>query len=109
MSWLQRGGKRYYYRNIWKNGRSVHTYLGTGDVAEFAATNDALRRVQREIEARKWQQEQERRAAAKALLVELCGQSDLLVRVTLVVAGYHQHDRGAWRRKREREPTDREE
>jgi len=72
MSWQQRGTKRYFYRNVWQDGRSVRTYLGTGDAAELAATADALRRVQREIDARKWQQEQERRAAAEALLNEVC-------------------------------------
>jgi hypothetical protein len=28
----------------------------------------------------------------------------LLVRATLTAAGYHQHDRGAWRRKRHVQP-----
>ena len=109
MGWQQRGEKRYYYRSVWQDGRSVCTYLGAGDVAELAATADALRRVQREIDARRWQQEQERRAAAEALLIELCEQSDRLVRGTLLVAGFQQHARGSWRFKRERKPTNREE
>jgi hypothetical protein len=108
MGWEQRGQKRYYYRHEWQDGRSVRTYLGSGEIAEMAATADALQRVAREIDARKWQQDQERRAAAEALLAELCEQSNMLVRATLVVAGYHQHDRGAWRRKREHKPPDRE-
>jgi hypothetical protein len=62
---------------------------------------------QREMDARQVQQEQERRAAVEALVFELCKQSDLLVRATLVVAGYHQHDRGAWRFKRVTNSTDR--
>jgi hypothetical protein len=109
MAWQQRGQRRYYYKNVWKGGRSVRTYLGTGDAAELAATADALRRVQREIDARRWQQEQERRAAAEALLIQLCEQADRLVRGTLLAAGLHQHSRGSWRFKREREPTNREE
>ena len=106
MSWQQRGQKRYYYRNVWQNGRSVRTYLGTGAIAEMVATAEALQHVQREKEARQWRQEQERRKAAEALLAKLCEQSDLLVRATLVVAGYTQHDRGEWRRKREGKPPD---
>ena len=109
MSWQQRGEKRYYYRNVWQDGRSVRTYLGTGDAAELAAAADALRRVQREIDARKWQQERDRRAAAEALVNELCKQTDVLVSAILAAAGYHRHDRGLWRRKRERKPTNREE
>lgn len=106
MSWQQRGDKRYFYRNVWQDGRSIRTYLGTGDTAELAATADALRRVQREIDARKWQQEQERRAAAEALVNELSEQSDLLVCATLRAAGYHRHDRGSWRFKRDCKPED---
>jgi hypothetical protein len=106
--WEQRGQKRYYYRNSWQNGRSVRTYLGSGEIAEMAATADALQRVAREIESRKWQQEQERRAAAEALLTELCQQSDLLVRAALVAASFRQHHRGAWRRQHVKKSSDRD-
>jgi hypothetical protein len=75
-----RGDKRYFYRNVWQDGRSVRTYFGNGEAAEFAATAEALQRVQREREARQRRQEQKRQAAAEALLVELCEQSDVLVR-----------------------------
>lgn len=100
MSWQQCGEKRYYYRNEWRDGRSVRTYLGTGAIGELAATADALQRLQRGMKARQWRNEQERRATAQALLDELCEQSDLLFRATLVVAGFRQHQRGAWRRTR---------
>jgi hypothetical protein len=84
MSWQQRGDKRYYYRHEWINGRSVRTYQGTGAVGEMAATADALRRVEAEIEARQQRQEQQRRAAAEAPLAELCEQTDLLVDAALL-------------------------
>ncbi|HEY7428463.1 MAG TPA: hypothetical protein VH682_29795 [Gemmataceae bacterium] len=106
MPWDQRGEKRYYYRKVRRHGRSVRIYCGTGSLADLAATADALLQVQREMDARQWRQGQEHRAAAETLLVELCEQSDVLVHATLIVAGYHQHDRGTWRRKREREPAD---
>jgi len=106
MGWDQRGKKRYYYRTQRQNGRPVRTYFGSGETAEFAATADALVRVQREMDARKWQQEQENRAAAEALLNELCEWSDLLVRATLLVAGFHQHARGVWRLKRDQPSSD---
>jgi hypothetical protein len=107
MPWDQRGEKRYYYRKARRNGRSVRIYCGTGLIADLAATADVLLQVQREMDARKERQEQERRAAAETLLSEMCEQADLLVRATLVVAGYHRHDRGAWRLKRERQPSER--
>jgi hypothetical protein len=109
MSWQQRGDKRYYYRHEWIDGRSVRIYQGTGEVGEQAATTDALRRVDEEIAARQRRQEQERRAAAEAPLAQLCAQTDLLVHAALLAAGYHRHDRGEWRRKREHPATDREE
>ena len=105
MTWEQRGKKLYFYHSTWRDGRSVRTYFGTGEAGELAATAESLQRVQREKEARQWRQEQERREAAESLLVELIERSDVLVRATLVVAGYHQHDRGAWRRTRERKPS----
>jgi hypothetical protein len=100
MGWDQRGKKRYYYRTQRQNGRPVRTYFGIGETAELAATADALVRVQREMDARKWQQQQENLASAEALLKEIFEGSDLLVRAALIVAGYHQHDRGVWRLKR---------
>ena len=108
MSWEQRGDKRYYYGHEWKDGRSVRTYQGTGEVGEMAATADALHQVEKEIAARQQRQEQERRAAAEAPLAQLCRHTDRLVHAALLVAGYHRHDRGEWRRKREHQPSDRE-
>jgi hypothetical protein len=100
MPWDQRGQKRYYYRYSWQNGRAVRIYCGTGEIAELAATADALLQIKKEAEARQWRQEQERRETADALLEELSKQADLLVRAALLTAGFRQHDRGAWRRKR---------
>jgi hypothetical protein len=97
---LEGGQKRYYYGTQRENGRPVCTYFGTGETAELAATADAFVRVQREKDARKWPLLQKNLAAAEALLRELCKGSELLVRATLIVAGFHQHDRGAWRFKR---------
>jgi hypothetical protein len=106
MSWEQRGDKRYYYRHQWIDGHSVRSYQGAGEVGEMAATADALRRVEKEIEARQQRQEQERRSAAEAPLAQLCAQTDELVHGALLAAGYHRHDRGAWRRRRERRSQD---
>ncbi|MGD9893490.1 MAG: hypothetical protein AB7R89_17845 [Dehalococcoidia bacterium] len=37
---------------------------------------------------------------AEATLAALCETTDLLVRAALLSAGYHQHHRGEWRRRR---------
>jgi hypothetical protein len=101
MAWHTRGSRRYYYRSRWQNGRSVRLYVGTGPFAEAAAAMDAQRRVEREIQARAWRDEQARCEAAQVPLLELCRVTDLLAHAVLLAAGFHQHDR-AWRRKRVR-------
>jgi hypothetical protein len=100
MAWDEVNGRRYYYRSERVDGRPVRRYVGKGDVAELAAAADAARRVEREIEARQRQAEQTRLNEAEAPLVELCELTDILVRAALVVAGFHQHARGSWRKRR---------
>ena len=101
MAWQKRGTKRYYYRNERAGGRPVRRYVGAAasPAAELAATADDLRRLGREIEARELRDEQARLAAAAAPLLALCGLTDTLARAALVVAGYHRHARGEWRRR----------
>jgi hypothetical protein len=102
MGWHTAGGRRYYYRNRWQDGGSRREYLGTGAVGEAAAAADTRRRHEREAQAQGWRREQARRDAALAALLELIRASDLLAEAALLVAGYHQHDRGTWRKKRVR-------
>ncbi len=102
MSWQQRGDKRYYYRHAWIGGRAVRIYAGAGVAGERAADDDAQRREQAESDARFERQLEQRRLAAEAPLAQLCQRTDQLVHACLLAAGYHQHDRGHWRRRRER-------
>jgi hypothetical protein len=95
MPWEQVGRRRYYSRSEWAAGRAVRRYVGTGP----AAAADDLRRLERVIGARERRAEQDRHREAETPLLELCGLTDLLTRVALVAAGYHRHDRGAWRRR----------
>jgi hypothetical protein len=99
MGWHTAGGRRYYYVNRWENGRSVRTYVGTGLVAEAADRQ----RVDREIQARAWREEQARRDAALDPLLELIRVSDLLLEGVLLASGYHRHAR-TWRKRRVRKP-----
>ena len=102
MGWHIEGGRRYYYRSRWVDGRPVREYVGTGAVAEAAATADNLRRVEREIQARQWRANQACRDAAAACLRKLDHVVELMVYATLYAAGYHQHDR-TWRFQRDRD------
>ena len=74
--------------------------VGTGLVADVAARQDAEVRAQRLAERAHLQAEAMRWAAAVAPLNELSQLLDGLTAATLIAAGYHQHHRGAWRKRR---------
>jgi hypothetical protein len=98
MAWEARGSCRYYYKVSREGGRVRRLYMGRGPVAVVAARDAELRRAERQARARS----QARLEAAEAASRELADLADLLAKAALVVAGYHRHDRGAWRRYRER-------
>jgi len=99
MAWHQVGCRRYYYRNQNVAGRSVRRYVGTGPVAELAAAADELRKLKRVIADRELKAEQARWQATLGPLRDLCSGTGLLVKATLLCAGYSQHARSSWRKK----------
>jgi hypothetical protein len=99
MSW-QRG--RYYVRSVWRDGRAVNEYVGGGELGTVAAKCDVLERSRRQIEVAAWRDERERKGGIDGLMGEVCDLADVLLRVALAAAGYHQHDRGEWRKRRVR-------
>src|SRR6516162_11549746 len=100
VAWLQRNEKRYYYRSQRVEGRVVCRYAGTGPVAELTARIDALCQARRRLEGEKAREESARWELADAPLRELERCTDLFVRAALVLAGYHRHHRGPWRKRR---------
>ena len=100
MAWLVRNDRRYFYRSVRVGGRVTRQYLGSGPEAEEAAAAIERRRADRAAQAELLRQEEETHAAAIAPLEELCDATDGLVRAALTNQGYHQHDRGEWRRRR---------
>jgi hypothetical protein len=69
-------------------------------VGELAAAADALRRAQRQAQANERRAREAAWLAADEPLRLLEDEADLLARAALVAAGYRQHDRGEWRRRR---------
>ncbi|MBF6590684.1 MAG: hypothetical protein IVW57_09155 [Ktedonobacterales bacterium] len=101
MGWETRQhGGRYYTRSRKVNGRVVREYVGAGVVGELAAQRDELERAKRQAEAARLQRERAQLAERDALMRDYCQQVDALMRAELRAAGYHQHDRGEWRRRR---------
>src|SRR5262249_48473439 len=100
MAWDRRGNRRYFYRSIRTKGRVFRQYVGMGEPAAKAAAEIEGRRARQRALAESLRSESQRHAAALAPLDELCHLTDVLTKATLISHGYHQHSRGAWRRKR---------
>ena len=105
MGWEKRKGRgRYYTRSRRVGGRVVREYLGCGPAAALAAQLDAAKRTDRAAQAAVWGEERERLEAADEELDALCRMADSLMRAELTAAGYHQHARGEWRKRRDGHP-----
>ena len=100
MGWEPRGNGLYYFRYRKVDGRVTRQYLGAGGVAELAAAADALRRADRRAAAEARRAEDARWRAAVAPLLELSRAVDVVVRAALLAAGYRQHSRSSWRKRR---------
>ena len=100
MAWEKRKRGKYYYRTRRTDGRYVRQYVGRGKVANLAAETDELRRTAHKLGAKECQEQAKCLAEVDKSLEKLCRLSDLLVRASLLAAGYHQHNRGEWRRRR---------
>lgn len=100
MGWQQREGGVYYYRSLRLNGRVRCWYFGRGLVADAADVEDQLYRLDRQEAKERRQAALARQQAVDAALDRLCGVATLLAHATLLAAGYHQHARGQWRRRR---------
>ena len=87
---------RYYTRSRKVNGRVAREYLGTGEAAERAARQDALARQERDARRAAMAE----LAALGASLDDLAELTDLVARAALAAAGYRQHHRAEWRRRR---------
>src|SRR5438067_2868507 len=101
MGWERRDrGGLYYTRSRRVNGRVVREYVGRGAIASLTARLDAVERDER-LERRAAAREQDGQLdQAEEALNALCEASEMLARAMFLLAGYHRHDRGAWRRRR---------
>jgi hypothetical protein len=103
MAWERRPGRTAYYTRAERlpGGGFRRTYLGSGPAAEAAAASDQASRQARAAQRLRVAAEKQQLADLAVPLVELNGLAELLARAALLVAGYHQHSRGAWRRKKQ--------
>ncbi len=107
MPWVLRGRKLYYYRTRRVGRQVIRDYFGSGPEAELAAAIDAARRSAKAAQRQATLAEQARCERADALLSSYCELTELVMKVSLLAAGCHQHARGHWRRRRhDRHVTD---
>src|SRR5262249_25687550 len=99
MPWVRRGRHRYYVRRRKVRGAFVRQPFGRGPEAQLAAALAAQNQREREMRWAAQHREWCRWQTGAAPLQRLIEVSDLLVRAALLAAGFHQHERGAWRRK----------
>ena len=99
-------GSIYYYRARKVCGRVVKEYVGAGQAAVLASRIDAQLGGQTRAEAEERRSALETFDADEAPLADLCRKVELLARGALLGAGYRQHDRGQWRRRREQNSDD---
>ena len=99
MAWEERGGRRYYYRKVWKDGRCFSVYEGGGAVGEMAAERDEAERA----EARRVALSTREELAALDKVDAMIDAEWLTVKAAadaaLEAAGYRRHRR-QWRLKR---------
>jgi hypothetical protein len=98
----ERGGL-YYTRSRKEGGKVVREYVGGGLIGELAARMDTEKRRLREEEKVSRREEHERLDALAAPLEELCAATEVIARAALIASGYHQHNRGEWRKRREQQ------
>jgi hypothetical protein len=90
----------YYYRVRRVNGRVVREYVGSGKLAELIAKLDEAERAERRLADEKQCAQIAEIDALDAEVARLEAIADLLAKAALVSAGYHQHKRGEWRKRR---------
>jgi hypothetical protein len=100
MGLVYRNGRPYLYRSKRRGGRVTSEYLGRGEDALLIDALERIERDERDSDLRHQRSERKELDDLERALDELAGRARDLARDALTAAGYHQHKRGEWRRKR---------
>lgn len=100
MAWEQRGNRTYYYRSVRSGTRVTREYAGGGFMGALADEFDAEQREARAHKRAQITKERVRWSDLEQPTRELDDLTDLMVAAVLTTAGFRQHDRGEWRRRR---------
>jgi hypothetical protein len=100
MGLVYRNGRPYLYRSVWRAGRTTSQYVASGTDALLI---DALEADERDLQRSDREQARGERKELddlEQILDELAERARDLARDTLTGAGFHQHHRGEWRKRR---------
>jgi hypothetical protein len=100
MALVYRNGRPYSYKSVRRNGRVTSEYRGSGEAALLIGLLDAERQEERACRAELDREERRRFDDLEEALDELAERGRALAREALTAAGFYQHKRGEWRRRR---------
>jgi hypothetical protein len=88
------------YCSVRRDGRVTSEYVAGGEYAELIAMARRWSRDMRRLSKPDDGEDRRRQDELERVLDDLVGRSQDLARSTLEAAGYHQHKRGEWRKRR---------
>ncbi len=91
----------YWYRSVRSGSHVGREYIGRGEVADAIVWLEAHERQQDADKRRPQLEEEKRLAAASEAVSAVCVAAEATRRAHLQAAGYHQHARGHWRKRRQ--------
>lgn len=100
MAWELRGNRLYYYRSRRLGKHVMKEYFGAGLAAHLAAAEDEDRRRRRQERRDELVRVLQSTAQSVAPHDQVDVLTSALMKASLRDAGYHQHDRGEWRKRR---------
>lgn len=105
-----RNGRLYYTTSRRVNGKVKREYVASGALALYAYERDQVLRREaqeaRQQQEAQWRQEREAADALDEAVNAVCDGATGAFRTVMDAAGYHQHARGQWRKKRPEKQED---
>ena len=101
----KRNGRLYYTQSTRVRGKVKREYLGSGILGLLAYLMDQQKRheqqVQRRLRQEEWLEERQAANALNDAVEAVCEEAEALFHAVMEAAGYHQHARSEWRKKRQ--------
>ena len=100
MGWETRNGRQYYYQKVREGDKVISRYIGSGETAHLIADFERLTTNSLQAMAVLQKTEAEEQKQQEIELDAHCSAVEAMFRQAMTAAGYHQHNRGEWRKQR---------